>query len=161
MPKRPRKTDTARIAEWVGDTIDLYVMLYAMTPHEDALRSLYKSMWRSILEVYDQSLGRIKMASLEEITRRVAERVSVDIIIHRHPELPVDRIEYYASRIANVIYADIWRYIVSYLTVKRRIEEVEYRERKVRRPRYWTSHHMIYYVLRKIEEELGREQLGL
>jgi hypothetical protein len=161
MPKKPRKTDTARIAEWVGDTADLYVSLYATTPDEKTLRWMYRSIWRSILDVYEQSMDRIKPASLEEIVRKVADRVATDIIMSRYPELPLDRVEYYASRIANVIYSDVWRYIVSYLTVRKGIEEIEYKEEKIRRPRYRTSHHMIHYVLRKIEEELSGEELGL
>jgi hypothetical protein len=161
MPRKPRKTDTSRITEWVGDTVDLYVSLYASVPDDKTLRWMYRSMWRSILEIYDQSHGNIKISSLEEITRKVAERVASDIVMLRHPELSIDKALKYISRIANIIYSDVWRYIISYLTVRRGIEEVEHREERVRRPRYRTSHNMIYYVLRKIEEELAGEELGL
>jgi hypothetical protein len=153
MPRKPRKTDTARIAEWVGTATEMDVASYASVPDEKTLRWMYRSIWRSILEVYDWSLGRIKPASLEEIVRKVADRVATDIVMSRYPQLPPDRAEYYASLIANVIYSDIWRYIVSYLTVRRGIEEVEYREERIRRPRYRTSHNIIFYLLRRAERE--------
>jgi len=154
MPKKPRRTDTSRIADWVSDAISTMVSAYVATPSEDALRLMYHETWRSILEVYEQSMHRIKVSNLEEIVRLVADRVAVDMLAARYPELPPDRLYFWARRIADVIYTDIWRYIVSYITVKRLIEEVERRETRVRRPRYRRSHHIIYYVMRRVEEEL-------
>jgi hypothetical protein len=152
--KKPRKTNTARIAEWVGDAVNVSVTTYATLPDERTLRWMYRDMWRSVLEVYEQSMHQIKTASLEEVVRLVADRVATDIILSRYPELPPDRLYFWARRVADVIYADIWRYISSYLTARRLIEEVEHREERVRRPRYRRSHHIIYYVMKRIEEEL-------
>jgi hypothetical protein len=154
MPRKPRKTDTARIAEWVSDAISTAVSAYVAIPSEDALRWMYQEMWRSILEVFEQSAYQIKVPNLDEVTRTVAERVAVDMIVSRYPELPPDRLRFWARRVADVIYADVWRYVISYITTRRLVEDVERRERRVRRPRYRTSHHVIYYVFRRIEEEL-------
>jgi hypothetical protein len=154
MPRKRRGTNTSRIAEWVGDTVEASVMTYATMPDERTLRWMYRDIWRSILEVYEQSMHQIKTANLDEIVRLVADRVATDILLSRYPELPPDRLYFWARRIADVIYADVWRYIISYITARRLIEDVEHREERVRRPRYRRSHHIIYYVLKRIEEEL-------
>jgi len=155
MPKRHRKTDTSRIAEWVGSAVETSVMTYATMPDEKTLRWMYRDLWRSVLEVYEQSMYQIKVSNLEEVVRLVADRIAADIVLSKYPELPLDRALMYARRIADVIYTDVWRYIISYLTARRLIEEVEYREEKVRRPRYRRSHHIIYYIMRRIERELS------
>ena len=154
MPRKPRKTDTSRIAEWVGGAVETSVTTYTTMPDEKTLRWMYRDIWRSVLEVYEQSMYQIRTANLEEIVRLVADRVATDILLARYPELPPDRLYFWARRIADVIYTDIWRYIVSYLVTRRLIEEIEYREERVRRPRYRRSHHIIYYIMRRIEEEL-------
>jgi hypothetical protein len=152
-------TDTSRIAEWVGSAVETSVTTYTTMPDERTLRWMYRDLWRSILEVYEQSMYQIKVSNLEEVVRLVADRIATDIILSKYPELSLDRALMYAKRIADVIYADIWRYVISYLVARRLIEEVEYREERVRRPRYRRSHHIIYYVMRRIEEELrGRTE---
>jgi hypothetical protein len=153
MPKKRRGTNTSRIAEWVSSAVETSVVTYTTMPDEKTLRWMYRDLWRSILEVYEQSMYQIKVSNLEEVVRFVADRVATDIILSKYPELPLDKALMYAKRIADVIYTDVWRYIISYLVTRRLIEEIEYREERVRRPRYRRSHHIIYYIMRRIEEE--------
>ena len=154
MPKTRRKTDTSRIAEWVTSTVSSEVSSYMSFPDEQTLRWLYHATWRSIIEVFDSSDGQIAFTNMEEVVRKVAETIATDLILGRYPELPPDRARFWCKRVADIIYYDIWRYVASYLVVRRDIVVTEYREERVRRPRYRTTQHALNYIFRRIEEEL-------
>ncbi len=118
MPVK-RGTDTSRIATWVSDqvyaSVDYYVVEPLMELRLEYLKEIYKGLWSSIIEVYEQSNYRIEWSNIVESVEKACRLVAYYLVSQLKPDEPEEVRVKRAERIASVlsdsviVYLDGWR----------------------------------------------------
>jgi len=145
MPRK-RTTDTSKIAEWVGDqvysSVDYYVVEPSLEIRLEYLKDIYKSLWSSIIEVYEQSNYRIDWSNIIESVEKACRLVAYYLVSQLKPYEPEEVRAKRAERIAGVLSDSIVIYLEGW------------RIGKYRYPKYERDLRVIEMILTLTPEEL-------